>query len=107
MLRDKSRELPSSLTPQWLLNRGAGAAAAGTDGAAGHKQQASASPAAGREGKWVPDRWGPTEKDEKETKWGHEPFDRPARWAAEADGDERGLGGGRMPRDTGRSAYWL
>lgn len=110
MLRDKSQELPSSLTPQWLLNRGAGAAAAGSDGAAAGKQQqgSSASPAAaaGREGgKWVADRWGPTEKEEKETKWGHDPFERP-RWTSEADGDERGLGGGRLPRDTGRCAGW-
>jgi hypothetical protein len=87
------------------LNRGA-AAAAGTDAAAaaGTKQASAApssSPAAGREGKWVADRWGGTEK-ESESKWGHDPYERP-RWSEERpDGDERGLGGGRMPRDTGR-----
>lgn len=105
MLRDKSQELPSSLQPQWLLNRGA-AAAAGSDaaGSGAPKQSSaapSASPAAGREGKWVADRWGATEKD-PDSKWGHDPYDRP-RWGEERpDGDERGLGGGRMPRDTGR-----
>jgi len=102
MLRDKSQELPSSFTPQWMLNR-AGAGAGGTDtAAAGTKQQQapSASPAAGREGKWVADRWGPTEKeaDSGGSKWGHDPFDRP-RWTED---EERGLGGGRLPRDTGR-----
>lgn len=107
MLRDKSQELPSSLQPQWLLNRGA-AAAAGSDaaGTGAPKQSSaapSASPAAGREGKWVADRWGATEKD-PDSKWGHDPYDRP-RWGEERpDGDERGLGGGRMPRDTGRCA---
>jgi hypothetical protein len=90
------------------LNRGA-AAAAGSDAAgSGAPKQSSAAPpssaapaAAGREGKWVADRWGATEKD-PDSKWGHDPFDRP-RWGEERpDGDERGLGGGRMPRDTGR-----
>ena len=99
MLRDKSQELPSSFTPQWMLNRG-GAGAAGTDAAAaGSKQQApSVSPAAGRESKWAADRWAPTER-EADSKWGHDPFDRP-RWTE--DEGERGLGGGRLPRDTGR-----
>lgn len=100
MLRDKSQEIPSTLQPQWLANRGAAAGAAAAGDAAGNKQQAppSAAPAAGREGKWAAERWGAPEK-EADNKWGHEPFERP-RW--NEDEGERGLGGGRLPRDTGR-----
>jgi hypothetical protein len=101
MLRDKSQEIPNTLQPQWLLNRGAAAGAAAAGDAAGNKQQApppSAAPAAGREGKWAAERWGAPEK-EADNKWGHEPFERP-RW--NEDEGERGLGGGRLPRDTGR-----
>lgn len=104
MLKDKSQELPSAFTPQWMLNR-TGSGAVATEPAASTKpQQAPAvSPAAAREGnqsKWVSDRWGLTEK-EPESKWGHDPFDRP-RWTE--DEGERGLGGGRLPRDAGRFA---
>jgi hypothetical protein len=99
MLRDKSQEIPSTLQPQWLANRGAAAGAAAAADAAGNKQKApAAAPAAGREGKWAADRWGAPEK-EADNKWGHEPFERP-RW--NEDEGERGLGGGRLPRDTGR-----
>lgn len=88
-----------------MHNRG-GAGAAGGDPAAGKQQQtpSGASPAAAGargEGKWVADRWGPTEK-EADSKWGatHDPFERP-RWTE--DEGERGLGGGgRLARDAGR-----
>jgi hypothetical protein len=125
LAREKSQELPSSLAPQWMLNRGAGAGAAAAGTAAGASgggggaglpdapgggaaaasgaglpaAKQAQSPAAGR------DRWGEGAAAKEESKWGPDPFaERRMPWGVGTgeESDRGPPGRAAVPRDAGR-----